>query len=420
MSLSSKWVVLLIAALVGALILSPMGSESGYEETLIGVQIRQESQALGAEIASQPLLIQALMLDYLADPVLVLAARLALTRQPRLAGRILSLYGAEPEFQAVLLRYGDPVLPVIGYFMDTEISTLEWRHRLGAQYARFRSTLAEVLDEPETSLSAARGGEAPSPELTPEEKGWYAIHVLHEEGYDFLGQFTTEAAGRVQWVQTERVLESINAVFLGGVRRLETRWRREQAIQAADFAWAGLDVVALAASVKLVKAVKGVSMAGQTSHRLSLSSRTALIGSRLIARSGGVGIAIAKWGAVPAAIYLMLRYPSLINATLGELADWAGLPRAPVRFLFWYALVLGLTWIGLFLIRPIRVILEGLAWILRWLDGRLAPIPSRGDPPSFFSPWVQGQASVSESSVGDHRPRVGCVRSRLRLSRFRS
>lgn len=378
MSLSSKWVVLLIAALVGALILSPMGSESGYEETLIGVQIRQESQALGPEIASQPLLIQALMLDYLADPVLVLAARLALTRQPRLAGRILSLYGAEPEFQAVLLRYGDPVLPVIGYFMDTEISTLEWRHRLGAQYARFRSTLAEVLDEPETSLSAARGGEAPSPELTPEEKGWYAIHVLQEEGYDFLGQFTTEAAGRVQWVQTERVLESINAVFLGGVRRLETRWRREQAIQAGDLAWAGLDVVALAASVKLVKAVKGVSMAGQTSHRLSLSSRTALIGSRLIARSGGAGIAIAKWGAVPAAIYLMLRYPSLINATLGELADWAGLPRAPVRFLFWYALVLGLTWIGLFLIRPIRVILEGLAWILRWLDGRLAPIPIKG------------------------------------------
>lgn len=381
MSLSSKWVVLLIAALVGALILSPMGSESGYEETLIGVQIQQESQALGPEIASQPLLIQALMLDYLADPVLVLAARLALTRQPRLAGRILSLYGAEPEFQAVLLRYGDPVLPVIGYFMDTEISTLEWRHRLGAQYARFRSTLAEVLDEPETSLktslSAARGGEAPSPELTPEEKGWYAIHVLQEEGYNFLGQFTTEAAGRVQWVQTERVLESINAVFLGGVRRLETRWRREQAIQAADFAWAGLDVVALAASVKLVKAVKGVSMAGQTSHRLSLSNRTALIGSRLIARSG-VGIAIAKWGAVPAAIYLMLRYPSLINATLGELADWAGLPRAPVRFLFWYALVLGLTWIGLFLIRPIRVILEGLAWILRWLDGRLAPIPIKG------------------------------------------
>lgn len=376
MSLSSKRIFLSVAALVGALILSFMGSESSYEEALLGVQIRQESQALGVDMAGQPLLIQALMLDYLADPALVLAARLALTRHPQLAGRILPLYGAEPEFQEVLLRYGDQVLPVIGYFMETEIVTLEWQRRIGVHYDRLRSALAEVLDEPGKGAAAAsdQGGETPLPELTPEEKGWYAIRVLQEEGYDFLGQFNTEGSGRVQWVQSERLLEGINAVLLGGIRRLETRWRQEQTIQTTDLAWASLDVVVLAASVKLVKVVKGVAITGQTSHRLSLSSRTALIGSRLIAKSGAVGIVIAKWGAVPATIYLMLRYPSLINATLGELAAWAGWPQAPVRFLFWYPLVLGLTWLAWLFIRPLRLILEGLVWMLR----RLEPIPIRG------------------------------------------
>jgi hypothetical protein len=73
---------------------------------------------------------QALLLDYANNDSLLLKARLALLRYPELARRILPVYGAEPEFQEVLLTYGEVAIPVIGYFMDHELTSLEMRGAL--------------------------------------------------------------------------------------------------------------------------------------------------------------------------------------------------------------------------------------------------------------------------------------------------
>ena len=91
-----------------------------------------------------------------------------------------------------------------------------------------------------------------------------------------------------------------------------------------------------------------------------------MFGSRVLARGGRLAITVASYGAVPAAIYLMFRYPEMINATLAELGDWLGIPPWLVQFVFWFV-ILGITMrLALFLLAP-------LSWALRVL-GRVTGI----------------------------------------------
>src|SRR5690606_17886826 len=77
--------------------------------------------------------------------------------------------------------------------------------------------------------------------LSSEQRGRYAIQFISVEGYDFLGQFVMNAQGNVGWLQTERVLEGINRFFAGGMRGLESKYRRDEAISAGDLGWAAVD-----------------------------------------------------------------------------------------------------------------------------------------------------------------------------------
>jgi hypothetical protein len=362
MNMKTKVLLLTLLAATGAAWLAGGQPAPRYEDQLIGVAVRQSFGDAAPQVAAEPLEIQALLLDYADNEPLVIKARSALMTYPDLARRILPVYGAEPEFQEVLLTYGEAALPPIGYFMDHALTSLKVRHTIGNWVEKIKRRYGGPVGTPAEAAAAP-------PALTPEGRGWYAVNFLRKEGYGFLGQFAIAPDGKADWVQTERVLEGLGDLLAGGVRVLETKWRLGEDVQGSDLAWAALDVAVIAAGVKLVKAATaaravtpGAAVAG------GFSGRGALFGSRVLARGGRLGIAVARYGAVPAAIYLMVRYPALINATLGELASWLGVEPWAVQFLFWFAALSILLRLALFALRPLSGVLRGLAW----LTGRLA------------------------------------------------
>ena len=358
---------LLLASLAaaGAAWLATGQSTPGYEDQLIEVAVRQSFGDAAPQITAEPLEIQALLLDYADNEPLLLKARLALLRYPAQARRILPIYGDEPEYQEVLLAYGEAALPPISYFMDNELTSLKMRRALSKRIEdakRLYYGLRGVpLDDSLAVTTTAR--------LTAEERGWYAIQFLREDGYNFLGQFAVARDGHVVWVQSERITEGLSGFFLGGVRGLETKWRQGETIEGADLGWAALDVIVIASTVKLLKAVRAARAAAPgsaTAQAGGFSGRVAVFGSRVLARGGRLAITVASYGAIPAAIYLMIRYPVLINATLAELGDWLGISPWLVQFVFWFVMLSISMRLALFLLAP-------LSWALRAL-GRVTGI----------------------------------------------
>ena len=368
MKLNPAGVLLTCLAVAGAAWLVGGPSAPSYEDQLIGVAVRQSFGDAASQVAAEPLEVQALLLDYADNEQLVLNARLALLRYPDLAHRILPVYGGETEFQVVLLTYGEAALPPIAYFMDHDLTSLEIRRALSDRLQRARLLYARLVGSP---VDAAPPATEPVPELTAEDRGWYAVHFLLEEGYDFLGQFAVDPDGNADWVQTERVTEGVANLFLGGVRSLEAKWRQGVVIEGSDLGWAALDMVVIASSVKLLKAVRAgraVAPGAAAARSGGFSGRVALFGSRVLARGGRLGLAVARYGAIPAAVYLMFRYPQLINSTLAELGAWLDVDPWLVQFLFWFIALSVIMRLALFLLAP-------LSWVLRslgWMTGALA------------------------------------------------
>lgn len=366
MKLNPAGLLLVCLAGAGAAWLVDGPSAPTYEDQLIDVAVRQSFGDSATQVATEPLEVQALLLDYADNEPLLLKARLALMSYPDLARRILPVYGGEAEFQSVLQRYGEAVLPPIAYFMDHDMTSLEMRRALGDRVEEIMLLYARLAG---TSSDVAVPRQDPVPDLTPEERGRYAIQFLREEGYDFIGQFAVSPDGKAEWVQTERLTEGLTDLFFGGVRSLEAKWRQGSEVEESDLGWAALDLAVIASSVKLLKATR-VSRAavpadaGIAAARSSgFSGRVAVLGSRVLARSGRLAVAVSGYGVVPMAVYLMIRYPSLINATLAELGGVLGIEPWLLQFLFWFVAILAICRLALFLLGPLSWLLRKLAWM---------------------------------------------------------
>ena len=363
MKLNPKALLLAGLAVISAAAFTMGPTTPVYEDQLLEVAARQTFGDLAPQVTGEPPEIQALLLDYADNEPLLLQARLALLRYSDLAHRILPVYGDEPEFQEVLLKYGEAALPPVAYFMDNELTSLEIHRTLGKWMDQIKRLYGQPVAT-ETPNTLPDTASEPDAELTAEERGWYAIHFLLEDGHDLLGQFTISQDGKADRVQTERVMEGLTDFFFGGIRNLETRHRQGDGIEGSDLGWAALDVVVIAGSVKLLKALRATRAATPVAASASaggFSARVAMFGSRVLAHGGRLGISIARLGAIPAAVYLMIRYPSLVNATLAEFANWLGVEPWLAQFLFWFVA----TWITLTLavslLRPLSWALHGMS-----------------------------------------------------------
>lgn len=295
----------------------------------------------------EPWEIKALLVDYSGHEELLLKARVALLKYPEMSRQVFLWFGDFSVFQEVLLQYGEPVIPVIHYFLHHESLGMKISEPVrGAK--EFFLKLFRHRDKPLTENNAAVS-------LKPEERrGLYAIAWIKEEGHHFLGQFVVTKDQEVKWLLTDRTLQNIGSLFFGGLRNLEARWAAEQQLTGGDFLSAGLDVVLMGGAFKLLKQaknLKNVAKAGSLSRRISLFGRGVLPrGERLWA--------LLKYGSVITAGYVVVKHPSVLSGIFGEGGRLLGAPPFLFQVLCWSLLFLLLLW-------PLRGLLKLLLPLAR-------------------------------------------------------
>lgn len=357
------WLWVGICALGAALAIASFARPIPIDEQLIRLQTARWMPEHAEQLIHEPLDVQVVFIDYAQadDPALLLQARLALMRHPHMTRRVLALYGDDPAFQAVLRAYGDHAIPPIHYFLDNEIRALALMHR-ASEWAESATSTLRKWGGAETP--AERN---PTVALDPKVRGAYAIAFIAQEGHDFVGQFVVAADGRVSWVQTERVLEGLNAFFAGGMRGLETRVRKDEAIEFADIGWAAVDVALGVSAVKVLRAARMPALAGRSA---AFSERTALMGASLL-RGSRVGVQLAKYGAPLALTYIVVRHPSVLNSMFAHVAERLGLPVFLMQTLGWALVLFPLLLLMRVFLGPFAWLLAALVGGLRWMDRTL-------------------------------------------------
>ncbi|MEQ5815481.1 hypothetical protein J3362_08220 [Marinobacter sp. NFXS11] len=319
------------------------------EERLIQIQAEDTLREFPG-IETEPLEVQAALLDMADDELLLLKARAAYLRYPAMTREVFPLYGPEPEFREVLRLYGENILPPIHYFLSKPVGSIELMNDLASRY---QAALEFFTGGEETDNSA--GGQqntSRKEKLTPEERGWYAVRFIQEEGHDFLGQFVSNEQGDVIWVRTERVLENINQFFASGIRNLEIQHRTGDDVTAADIGWASVDVLVFASALKVLRVGRAVAVSSRGAAR---GTRSAALAARLTT-SGRMLMTTARYAKRPAVIgvgYLVVTHPGIINDVLAEVAEVMGYPVKLVQFLGWMLILLPVLYIGSWVFRLI-------------------------------------------------------------------
>lgn len=274
--ISRKASVIFAAAVFIALAIALFSKPPPYVEQLIRIQAEQEFGHIDKAITNEPLEVQGMLLDYAGNKRLLLKAWTALSKYPKEAREILPLYGSEPEFQEILLNYGDLVIPPIQYFRENEVWTVTVMDTI-------RKTIKEFAIEVNRLWDSESAKENPRTRvLGPNERGWYAVNFIKQEGHDFLGQFlVNKEGGKVKWLQTERFLEAITSFFSSGMRTIEVKTDLGENITTADAFWAGVDIAILSVPLKLFKGGKAV---GRSGEELNITTRTRLFAPRLLSK----------------------------------------------------------------------------------------------------------------------------------------
>ncbi|MGO4998450.1 hypothetical protein [Oceanisphaera sp. W20_SRM_FM3] len=338
------------------------------EQKLIQIQAADVLKGFPG-IEEEPVRIQAILLDLAEDPLLRVKAQAAFIRYPDMARSVFSLYGKEPEFQEILRRYGETVLPPIHHFQTRPIYTLELINQADQGYQAIKQFFSGVPKNADTPSAA----QDQHPRLSSEERGWYAVNFIKSEGHDFLGQFVVDDQGQTQWVVTERMLEGVNQFFTSGIRSLETKYRAGEELTAGDFGWASVDVLILSSAVKVLNMGRAAAVTTQSASRASRSAALAARvtqGGRMVLSSARY----AKWPLVLGTGYLMIAHPSLVSDLLAGVADVLGYPVLAVQLVGWLLLLIPVLYLGswlLWLFGPLlMMLLRATHFMLARLSGR--------------------------------------------------
>ncbi|QSP94781.1 hypothetical protein LPB19_16675 [Marinobacter salinisoli] len=366
-----KLILISSLALILAVVLSLAARPVPIEQRLVTVHAADVLEDF-PELDRQPIEVQAFLLDIANDRLLLLKAEAALLRYPDMAHRLLPMYGPEPEFQNILRRYGEHALPPIQYFVNHPIRSIEWMRDAAEQYEAIKRFIyGEPSSEaPEDQTSAS--GE----QLTPKDRGWYAINFIQSEGHDFLGQFNVDAQGVTHWIATERVLEGLNQFFTSGIRDLEIKYRADEPISAGDIGWASVDVLLFASATKILRLGRTAAV---TTRGASRGTRTAALAARAnqSARMVLSSARYAKWPVIIGAGYLVMSHPSLINDLFVELADIFGIPALAVQILGWFLLLLPALYLARWLLWLIAPLLSAALRVVQYWIGVLSGRESR-------------------------------------------
>ncbi|GGC56101.1 hypothetical protein [Marinobacter halophilus] len=320
---SALW--LAVIALVVAVLVAARSQPQPVEERLVRLHA-QAAFGARSELLAEPLPVQALLLDYREDVLLLLKAQAALQVFPEHSRLLMELFGEEPEFQDALRTHGEYLIPPVIHFYQNPVGSIEMMNRV----AGTRQT------------------------LTPEERAWFAINFANKEGHDFTGQFLVGPDSSIEWIWTERITEGVTQFFTSGIRTLESRYRTDLPIRASDLGWAAVDALVIGSAVKFLKAGRA---AATTARASTVTARSAAYTSRL-ARAGrmaSVMVSHARWPAVAALAYVAVRHPLVLNDLFAGAAKVLGVPPWMVQVPGWFIILL-----------PILLLLRWLGRICLW------------------------------------------------------
>jgi len=375
-----KLAIILVLALVSAIAIGQRLEPTPYADKLISIQAEQKLGFFDHGLLDQPLEVQAMLLDYLGDGEfdprtangqLVMKTWIALAKYPAQTREILQLYGVQPEFQAILREYGEGVIPIIEYFLLNDLNSLRAMNAVGNAIASAGQSV--------TSLRNRLKGNAQPSELEPTstkaeygplERGWYAIHSIHQGGHKFLSQFAIDKENIAHWNQTERTVMAVGSFFTSGVASIERKYQLDETISGGDVFFAAVDVIPFVAAVKLLKVGKSAAATGK---ELSLIGKTRTFGARLIPKNRFLK-SLAGPGVVLATGYVLVRHPGLINSLLGGLAKFLGINPMLFQAAFWFLVIFvalyPFTWILKLLA---KATLRSFAWLEK--SGRMNEAP---------------------------------------------
>lgn len=343
------WQLIVLVAILVAGVASTVASHEPFESRLVCLEAQRALPSIESTLQHESPELNAILLSYSHDQALWMSAYLALTRHGDVARGVLADYGHLPELQSVLVRYGaDTVLP-ISYFRDNDIVTLSAQHWFGERYQQVSRLWGDET-------------EAASSELNPYRRGQMGIMLLDANGHALLNQFVVGDQGNVEWLQGERLVSGVGDFFTSGLRDLESQWRRGDAIGAADLGWAGVDLLVMASTVKVLRAGR----AARSARVGSVEAQGARAGLRqgVIATSSGRFATLprmAKVAAVAGTAYVVARHPSLVSALGANLSNWLGWPVWLGQFLIWLIVLLPVLLIARFIY---RWLLTPLLWLL--------------------------------------------------------
>ena len=354
--------IFLLALLIGLLV-SVCSNPVPLDHRLISINVQEKLPGFDG-LEDEPIELQAALIDLGDDPLLLLKVRAALMVYPEMARSIFPRYAAEPEFQRILRRHGEHILPPIQYFLQNSVSSVEWIDGGLKRFQQFRDYLNGLRGRP-TDKSTEPDQSGP---LTSTERGWYAVNFIDGEGANFLGQFEVDADGEVQWIQTERVTEGLTGFFTGGIRQLESSYKNDGEVTVSDIGWASVDVLVFASAVKFLRAGRAVAKTTQGAH---VSTRSAALAAR-ITGSGRLllrSARYAKWPAVIGVGYLVVTHPGLISDFFASAAEVFGLSPLVFQMVGWGLLLVPVIYVLSWLLVPLTVVLKGMVGLFTWMTG---------------------------------------------------
>lgn len=362
------WATLLaFTALIG-LGIAGLSSSAGYDERLSDIAARQSLTPAAYRASSGSTVLRSMLLDAAEEAELASKMQFALAKYPRAARQVLEAFGAEPALHDLLRRYGESVVPVVGYFMDNDVATLRASHALG-RIGQAIQAHASSMFAGERGIGANDGAPA---EYDAHARGRWAIAQIGASGHQFLAQFAIDAQGVAHWNQTDRMLKAVESFLLGGVRDLETRHDLGERIGAGDIASAGVDLVALFGLAKAFKLLQAPRASGRAAQWASQTQRRALLGQRALLGGGAFGKSALKLGATAGAAYLVLSHPGLLTGLFVEAGSWFGIPGWAAAAAGWWAVAFALSLLLLPLLSALAVLnplLARLSRLARWLLG---------------------------------------------------
>lgn len=292
--------VLLITSLFLAIGLSFTLKTKSVDEQFINIAVNENLADFSPLLEHESIETKAILLDYADNQELVLTSLLALKKYPSFASEVFTEFGQETEFKQDLVKFGHGVVPVIAYFLKHEDMGLTAQETLGNLWQTVQGTLSDL----NTVI----------PKLTAQQRGWYAINAINQDGYNFLGQFALDKNQTAHWVQTDRAAKALTSLFSGGIRDLEAKYQTGEKITQDDVLWASADAVALVGSIKLLKAGKRLASANKP---VSLTKKAKVFSAKLVKNKSAQDL--FKRSATLATAYLSVTHPELFDSLL---SDW--------------------------------------------------------------------------------------------------